>query len=75
MEIDPKLVKNANALLEMSAPAVPSNFEVFDGVYFPDLLGKADKVFLIDGISGRKKLKFLFPNGLYLNLIRQITRI
>lgn len=48
VEISARLIENARALFRFKRVALPADFQVYDGLTFPESVGRADKVFLID---------------------------
>lgn len=48
VEISARLIENARALFRSKGVAIPADFQVYDGLAFPESVGRADKVFLID---------------------------
>lgn len=48
VEISARLIENARVLFRSKGVVVPADFQVYDGLTFPDSVGRADKVFLID---------------------------
>lgn len=48
IEIDPRLVRNANQLLQKYTAETEINFQVYDGMSLPDNLNEFDTVFMID---------------------------